>query len=110
MTAYIDLDLIKNQLNMDLSYTDEDEYLLMLADVAVKAIENHIDHPIEDFVEDGQLEAPLQHAALLLIGNYYQNRESVTYGTVMQVPHGYEYLLHPYIDFSSSNDCKCSKG
>lgn len=100
MTAYIDLELIKSHLNIDQDYCDEDEYLLTLADVAVRTIERHIDHCIDDFVEDGQLEAPLQHAALLLIGNYYQNRESVTYGQVLQVPHGYEYLLQTYVDYS----------
>ena len=101
MTAYIDLELIKSHLNIDQDYCDEDEYLLTLADVAVRTIEKHIDHCIDDYVEDGQLEAPLQHAALLLIGNYYQNRESVTYGQVLQVPHGYEYLLQTYVDYSS---------
>lgn len=108
MQGLIDLDLIKRQLNLDLSYDEEDEYLLILADVAVRAIENHIDCPIDEFVYDGQLDPPLQHAALLLIGNFYQNRESVTYGAVLQVPHGYEYLLHPYIDFSTKPDSKCN--
>jgi uncharacterized phage protein (predicted DNA packaging) len=101
MTAYIDLDLIKTHLNIDQDYCDEDEYLLTLADVAVRSIANHIDQPIENFLEDGQLDAPLQHAALLLIGTLYQNRESVTYGQCVPVPHGYEYLLHPYICYES---------
>ena len=39
MQAYIDLDLIKHQINMDLDYTREDEYLLYLADVAIRAVE-----------------------------------------------------------------------
>lgn len=110
MQAYIDLDLIKHQINMDLDYHREDEYLLYLADVAVRAVENHIDHDITDYVFDGQLDPPLLHACLLIIGNYYQNRESVTYGAVMQVPQGYEYLLQRYVDYSSENpkDCQCN--
>lgn len=59
MTAYIDLDLIKTHLNIDLDYTDEDEYLLTLADVAVRSIANHIDQPVETFLEDGELDAPI---------------------------------------------------
>lgn len=59
MTAYIDLDLIKTHLNIDLDYTDEDEYLLTLADVAVRSIANHIDQPVEHFLEDGELDAPI---------------------------------------------------
>lgn len=109
MNCYIDLDKIKTHLNIDLDYMDEDEYLLRLADVAVRSIERHIDHDITDFVEDGELDAPLEQAALLLIGNYYQNRESVTYGQVMQVPHGYDYLLHSYIDYSGNASSCCCK-
>lgn len=97
---YIDLDVIKRHLNIDPDYTDEDEYLMNLSEVAVKAIENHIDSSISRFVHDGELEAPLLHAALLLIGSYYMNRESESIGhTVNTIPHGYEYLLQPYIDY-----------
>lgn len=101
MNSYIDLDLIKTHLNINLDFHDEDEYLLMLADVAVKSIENYIDCPITKYVDDGCLEAPLQQAALLLIGTYYQNRESVTFGTAMPIPHGYEFLLTQYINYES---------
>lgn len=101
MTAYIDLDLIKHQLNLDADFCDDDEYLLILADVAVRAVENHIDQNIEKFVDDGKLDAPLQHACLLLIATWYQNRESVTYGAVLQVPHGLEYLLRPYVNMKT---------
>lgn len=107
MEALIDLDLIKKHLNIDQDFVDDDEYLLTLADVAVRTIERHIDHCIDDYVIDGQLDAPLQHAALLLIGNFYQNRESVTYGQALTVPHGYEYLLQTYIDYSKSKGCGC---
>ena len=98
---YIDLDTIKRHLNIDPDYTDEDEYLMMLADVVVRAIENHIDSSISRFVdESGNLDPALQHAALLLIGNYYQNRESESVGHIVNtIPHGYEYLLQSFIDY-----------
>ena len=98
---YISLDEIKTHLHIDDSWHGEDEYLLALADVTLAAIENHIDDRLENFVEDGQLDPPLKHAALILIGTYYQNRESVTFGTAMQIPHGYEYLLTPYVNYES---------
>jgi uncharacterized phage protein (predicted DNA packaging) len=97
----VDIDLLKKHLNLDLDYTEDDDYIYTLWDVACRTIENHIDQPIDNFVVDGVLDAPLQHAAMLLVGNYYQNRESVTYGAVLQVPHGYEYLLQTYVDYKS---------
>lgn len=103
---YIDLDTIKRHLNIDPDYTDEDEYLMNLSEVAVTAIENHIDSPISRFIHDGELPAPLLHAALLLIGNYYQNRESESIGHIVNtLPHGYEYLLQSYIDYQD-NACR----
>lgn len=97
---YISLEQIKAHLNIDEDFHDEDQYLMSLADVAVKAIENHIDTCICQFVHDGELEAPLLHAALLLIGNYYMNRESESIGHIVNtVPHGYEYLLQPYREY-----------
>lgn len=62
------------------------------------SIENYIDRDITQYAEDGQLEAPLEHAAFLLVGTWYQNRESVTYGTPNKVPHGLEYLLQSYVN------------
>lgn len=39
----------------------------------------------------------LRHAALLLIGNWYENREAVSVGsTVGEVPLGYEALIRPH--------------
>lgn len=105
MTSYLDLDVLKRHLNIDEDFHDDDEYILILADVAVRSIENHIDCDITQFVEDGQLDPPLEHAARLLVGTYYQNRESVTYGSILQVPQGYEYLLHPYINYESRTLC-----
>ena len=98
---YITLEEIKAHLHIDETWHGEDEYLLSLAEVVIGAVENHIDNYIDDFVEDGQLDPPLKHACLLLIGNFYQNRESVTFGTAMPIPHGYEYLLQPYINYES---------
>ena len=104
--ANIELSLIKTQLNIDLDYCDEDEYLLTLSDAAVRTVERYIDHDIDDYVEDGILEAPLQQACLLLISTWYQNRESVAYGAPMKLPHGVDYLLQTYIDYLPCPCCQ----
>lgn len=103
MNTYIDIDVLKKHLNIDLEYNDDDEYIMMLADVAIKSVENHIDCPISSFEdEDGDLEAPLKHACLLMVGTLYQNRESVTFAQSYKIPHAYEYLLQPYIQYDKS--------
>lgn len=103
MNCYIDVDLIKAHLNIDLDYCDEDEYLVQLAEVAIVAVENHIDRPIETVLDiEGNLPEPLKFACLLIIGTWYANRESVTYGVANKIPHSYEYLLNPYINYDES--------
>lgn len=107
MTAYIDLDLIKEHLNIDKDFKEQDLYLLQLADAAVKIIEKKIDQPLDPFIEDGELESPLLQAALLLIGTWYVQRETITFGNAMPVPHTLDYLLQPYICYYNKQcDCK----
>jgi hypothetical protein len=98
---YIELDLIKEQLNLDLDYTDQDRYLLTLADVAERSIENYIDDDLSKYITDGEMDAPLQQAALMLITTWYENRAAVTYGTAMKIPHTVDWLLAPYINYAS---------
>jgi len=109
MTAYIDIDDLKVHLNIDKDYTDEDTYLLNLWEAACAAIERYIDHPLDDYLEDGQLPADMEHAAKLLVATWYQNRESVAYGTPVKVPHTLEFLLQTYVDYGGSkeNNCCC---
>lgn len=107
MTAYIDLDEIKQHLNIDLDYHDEDEYLLRRADAAIRMIENRIDQPIDNFVYDGELDAPLVDAALLLIGTRYNYRESIAVVNTVQIQHGVEDLIRPYIKLHRDENCSC---
>lgn len=111
MTAFIELDDLKAHLNIDKEYTDEDKYILDLWDAAVAAIERYIDHPIADYLEDGQLIPDLQHAAKLLVATWYMNRESVAYGSPQKVPHSLEFLLQTYIDYyhDKPNNCCCAQ-
>lgn len=112
LNTYLTAEDIKQHLNINLDYVDEDEYLLLLAEVAFQSIQNYIDQPVSNFVDnDGEIEAPLRHAALLLIGTWYQNRESVTFGTAKPMPHSFEYLLTNYVNYESGSiqsNCGCS--
>lgn len=102
---YLNLEQIKKHLNIDSYFTEDDDYLMMLANVAENTVAKHIDCNLSDLCDNsGDLEPPLIHAMLLLIGSMYMQRESVTYSTITEVPHSYNYLLDLYKDYSKKND------
>ena len=91
---YCKLYQIKQHLNLDEDFTDDDEYLVSLAEVAEATVERHIDNKLKDLcVSGGELPSPLRHAILLLISNFYENRESVAAAQLHEIPLSYSYLL-----------------
>lgn len=101
---YLDLDTIKRHLNLDLSFTQDDEYLTSLADTAEQIVALHLDNDLESIVAqcNDTLPAPIRHAMLLLIGNFYMNRENIAFGNCSAIPFSYEYLLAPYKEYINS--------
>ena len=101
---FLELSQIKKHLNIDTDYIDDDEYLLFLYDVAVDAIQEHIDTTFEETKQKkGEIPNALLHAILLFIGNMYDNRESVSFTSVHEVPNSLNYILNMYRDYSNSN-------
>jgi uncharacterized phage protein (predicted DNA packaging) len=97
---YINLDTIKKHLNINSDFTDDDEYLIGLESVAERVVEKNIDCDLSYYCNEcGELEAPLLHAMLLLIGNYYANRESVAFANSTNVPYSYQYLIDLFRDY-----------
>lgn len=101
----LDLDLVKNHLNVDKYFSDDDLYIMTLIDVAKETILQYLDQD-EDTLnkiydkEHNEFRAlPLQQAQLLLIGHFYANREAVSFGVPQKVPYGFEYLLQPYKNY-----------
>lgn len=102
---YLSLEEIKKHLNIELDFTEDDQYLESLYLVAVNVIEIHIDFPLDCLCEreGGELPAPLRHALLLYIGNLYANRESVSLSGFKELPFSYNYLLDLYRNYSKQN-------
>lgn len=98
---YLELSRIKEHLNIDKDFTDDDLYLESLGDVSEQIVEQHIDRKLDDF-DDSNVPAPILHACLLLVGNFYNNRESVTNIKQNELPLGYRYLLATYKNYSNS--------
>lgn len=89
---------LKRHLNIELTFVDDDEYLLSLIKVAEKAVENHINISFDEIMieNNGVLPTPLFHSILLLSANFYANREIVSFSNVYKIPFTFEYLLNQY--------------
>lgn len=90
---YLNLEIIKNHLNLDQNFDADDFYLNALYDVAVEAVSKYIDSPLEQLEDEhGMLPSSVIHAMLLLIGTWYNIRESVSNASMQPVPHTVEFL------------------
>lgn len=100
---FLQLDLIKNHLNIDDSFKGDDNYLIYLATVAELTVEKHIDNNLSSLANRrGDLPSPLLHAMLLFIGDMYNNRESISYSAPHEVPFSYGYLLDLYKNYNNT--------
>ena len=99
---YIQLDLAKKHLNIEEDFTEDDEYILSLIEVAESAVRVHINEDFASIAEKngGCLPPPILQAVLLMIGNMYQNREPI--GTKNQaLPYNYQYLIDLYRNYNN---------
>ena len=98
----IPLDDVKKHLQIDADYYDEDDYLVHLIEVSAQAVEQHINRSLSEYGQCVNVPAPIKQAILLMCGNLYNNREPIVIGTTTnKLPLSYEYLLSPYIKYSS---------
>lgn len=95
---FLTLDSIKKHLNIDEYFHDDDAYLVDLGTVAELAVERHICYSLITLAEKhgGKLPQPIIHAMLLMVGTFYQNRESVAFASSSPIPLAYEYLIALY--------------
>lgn len=97
---YIELDQAKQHLNIMPDFTEDDEYILGLIDMAEQAVRVHVNEDFDTLAEQngGCLPSPLSQAMLLMIGNMYQNREPL--GTRnAELPFNYRYLIDLYRNY-----------
>jgi len=97
---YIPLDLAKKHLNLENDFTDDDEYILGLIQVAEQSVRVHVNQDLEGLAaqNNGFLPSPLIQAMLLMVGNLYQNREVVGSKT-QKLPFNYQYLIDLYRNY-----------
>lgn len=97
---YVTLSNAKKHLQIDLDYKDDDEYLIMLIQVAEDAVESNLCVPLASLLKNGVLPKAVYHSILLMIGTLYSNREPISYTTVTKVPYTLDYLLATYKNHS----------
>lgn len=96
----LDLITIKKALNIDLDYNGDDELLLIYLESALLTIANKMDRKYEELIDDdGNIPTPLMQAALMLIGGWYNVRESFTFAQTKETPMGVQYLLDCYRNY-----------
>lgn len=98
---YITLEEAKKHLNINDDFTEDDTYIMSLINVSENIVQKHIDRELSEFEE---LPAPLKQAMLLLIGNYYANRESVAFSSVAVLPLAYEYIIALFKNYYGSSE------
>ena len=94
------LELAKQHLNLEPEYVDDDKYIETLIEVAEQAVEMHVNEKLEDIAMEGNFPKPLLQAMLLMVGNLYQNRETVSPMKVTALPYNYEYLINLYKNYN----------
>lgn len=99
--ACITLAEAKKHLNIEADFEDDDQYISSLIEVAEEVVSQDICVPLAELEgETGKIPAPLRQAMLLLIGNYYNSRESVAFGVLVQDTKAYKHLIGLYRDYS----------
>lgn len=103
----LSLELIKQQLRLEIDYVGEDDLLMLYSAAALRLIESHTRRTLVQESEadiDPELNlvfsGDVRLAALLIIGHWYANRESVVVGASgAQLPLGFDALLQPYVRY-----------
>lgn len=95
--SLIDLALFKQHVRAD-DIADDDVYLAHLLDVAGEAVIAATARPLSDLLEmgGGALPTPLVHAAMMLAGHWYNQRESVSAVQMYSVPESFQALVKPF--------------
>lgn len=88
------LNEVKKHLNIDESFTEDDNYITDLIKVAEDAVAKNENIALNNMIEDGELPPSVKHSILLLIGNLYNNREATSYSVPSEVPYTYKYLIN----------------
>ena len=94
---YLTLDEIKKQCIIEEDFYEDDAYLELLGEAVEQAVDNHIDHHLQDIVvkNGGDLPKPIKMSMLLMADYLYENRATAE----TEIPNAFYVMLQPYIHY-----------
>lgn len=100
--AYVDLQIVKRHLNIEEVFTEDDEYINELIDAAETVVSKDICIELKTLVdeESKKIPAPLRQCILLMVGQFYENRDPVAFAQSSEVPLSYSYLVSLYRNYA----------
>ena len=84
----IALDELKQHLNIDMCFLDDDSYIISLLFAATDAAEKHLRRQLRDHENPSILQG-----IKFLIAHWYRNRENVSNINVQEIPFTFKYLM-----------------
>lgn len=101
---FISIDKVRCHLNIDECYHEDDEYIVHLICAAEDATAKRLNvKSLSKIInpDTGYLPESVNHSILLLVGNWYANREAVSNLNVNKLPYGFEFLADLNKNFKS---------
>ena len=99
---------LKRQLNIELSYDDDNAVLQQMLDVSVIAVNNfcnvniltgYTDAVTGYTIDATDLPLPILQATIMLAAHFFLNRNMVSFGQGTEIPYTFQFLLSPYKNF-----------
>ena len=100
---WLTLNLIKDHLRIDRSFTLEDDSLTMYGESAEDSILDIIRRSYTEVLEKyGEVPKPLVHASLMLVDMSYQHRSVVSSQQLYVIPYAIDMKVKPYMKLADS--------
>ena len=97
---YVSLEQAKKHLMVDASFSEDDGYIIELIEVAESVVAEELCVTLAEIeTPEGFMPPGVRQAILLLVGNYYSNREPVAFASSSKVPLSYDYLIGLYRNY-----------
>lgn len=87
---------LKKHLNIDPTFSDDDNYIASLEEVSVDAISVHLNRALR---EEAEIPSAIIHAIKLMVGQLYAHREPTTSNAVNTIPYTLDYLISLYRNY-----------
>ena len=93
---YVTLSQVKQHINIDETYNGDDDYIIQLIHAAEDAVVKrlnvkHLSRLVDS--NTGGLPGSVSQSILLLVGNWYQNREPIAMGNAVKIPYTLDFLF-----------------